>query len=44
VKNLAKADKLLREERKAAALRDDERLTLPSARPETNVVPIRVAS
>ena len=49
VKNLVKVDRLLREDRKAAALRDDERLRLPSAgesaRTETgeNVVPIRAA-
>jgi three-Cys-motif partner protein len=49
VKNLVRADRLLREERKAAALRDDERLRLPAAsapaRTQTggNVVPIRAA-
>ncbi len=49
VKNLIKADRLVREERKAAALRDDERLSLPSsgepARTDSRakVVPIRAA-
>jgi three-Cys-motif partner protein len=52
VKNLVKADRLLREERKAAAMREDERLRLPPSAGEPartatagggTVVPIRAA-